>query len=206
MEKFNNNEPSHNKNQLWDHDNDLLQSLQLPYFSFDDLLNMIEEPNKSACLKLYQDYKNIIDNAPWSKVKHQAWEWWYKAHLTDIMNIASVLYHMFDAKRKYPFSLSDALLVLFLHDLEKPFKYAWDENQKNELKSFDNYQDFIIKKVQQYWIELSDNHLNGLKYVHGEWHDYDPHIRIQSPLAAFVHICDTRSARIWFDDPKTNNR
>jgi len=59
MKNYNNN------NQLWNQNNDLLQSFKLPYFSFDDLLNMIDEPNKYACLKLYQDYKDIIDNAPW---------------------------------------------------------------------------------------------------------------------------------------------
>jgi hypothetical protein len=98
--------------------------------------------------------------------------------------------------------LSDVLLILYLHDLEKPWKYAWNEEQKAELKSFWDYKNFIKSKINEYWFKLTTEHWNGLKYIHWEWEDYDPKTRIQWPLAAFVHVCDTISARIWFDFPK----
>jgi hypothetical protein len=39
------------------------------------------------------------------------------------MNTAVILYHTFGQLRPMPFSLSDALVVLFVHDLEKPWAY-----------------------------------------------------------------------------------
>lgn len=49
---------------------------------------------------------------------------------------------------------------------------------------------------------LTKIQLNALTYVEGEKNDYHPSKRIMNPLAAFVHCCDTISARIWFDEPK----
>ena len=40
------------------------------------------------------------------------------------MIIAAVLHKEFSSLRPLPFTLSDALLVLFLHDLEKPWAYT----------------------------------------------------------------------------------
>jgi hypothetical protein len=52
---------------------------------------------------------------------------------------------------------------------------------------------------------LTTAHKNALKYVHGEWADFNPTERIQGPLAAFVHTCDTISARIWYEYPQQAN-
>lgn len=177
------------------------KELMEEYLSLGSLIAIIDEPNRSACKRIYFDNKEIFEKSKWSNIKHQAWEGWYLGHVRDIMNIAYKIYNSFNF-RKFNFSLSDALLVLFLHDLEKPWKYAGDELQKNEFKSFSDYKEFIKSKIIEYHFSLSEEHWNWLKYVHGEWDDYDPNIRIQSPLAAFVHICDTFSARIWFDYPK----
>jgi hypothetical protein len=167
---------------------------------------MIDEPNRTSCEKIYLENKDIFDKAKWSTIKHQAWEWWYLDHIKDISNIAIKLYKNFSVwDRKFDFSLSDALLTLFLHDLEKPWKYAWNDEQIKELKSFHNYKEFIMSKINEYWFVLNNNHLNALKYVHWEWDDYNPNVRIQWPLWAFIHICDTMSARIWFDFPKNND-
>jgi hypothetical protein len=57
-------------------------------------------------------------------VKHQAWEGGYVDHLQETMNIGIDLYKTFSQRRDLTFTLSDLFIVLFLHDLEKPFKYA----------------------------------------------------------------------------------
>lgn len=176
------------------------------YHSLDALLAMIDEPNKQCCQKLYADHQEMFEKAAGSKTKHQAWEGGYLDHIRDIMNIAVRLHTELSDLRPVPFSLSDSLLILFLHDLEKPWKYAGNEEQKKEVARFADYQDFIKSKINEYGFVLSDEHMNALKYVHGEGNDYDPHIRVQSPLAAFVHICDTISARIWFDFPKETGK
>lgn len=186
---------------VWNSMNKILEKEK--YYTFEEIINIIDEPNRTSCKNIYTDNKEIFEKAKWSTLKHQSWEWWYLDHIMEISNIAIKLYKTLSIwNRKFDFTLSDALLTLFLHDLEKPWKYAWNEKQKKELESFPDYKDFIKSKVKQYWFLLTDEHLNALKYVHWEWDDYDPNLRVQWPLWAFIHICDTISARIWFNFPE----
>ena len=172
---------------------------KMPYLQ---LLDLVDEPNGSICKKLYFDHQGMMNKAWGSSSKHQAWEGGYVDHLEECMNIGVVLYDETNSLRKLPFSKSSLLLVLDLHDLEKAWKYGGGIREKEELSNYANYQDFIAAKIDQYGFILSEEERNGLKYVHGEGTDYHPGRRVQSPLAAFVHICDVFSARIWFDYPK----
>ena len=124
--------------------------------------------------------------------------------------------------------MGQADICLFLHDLEKPFRYGpkdhpdvakWHlfmERHKDE----DHSEQFgfppeenwkLWEKVK--WVIITDSmtrfdfmitedEFNALKYTHGEGHDHRKDRRIQGPLAAHVHHCDNTSARIWFDDGK----
>jgi len=162
---------------------------------------MIEEPNSSKCKELLSDNQQMFSIANGSKTKHQTWEGGYLGHITDSMNIAIRLYDSLNSCRKLPFTLSDSLLVLFLHDLEKPWKYG---GKKEVVDSFDSAKDFIEHKIKEYGFDLNDDHKNAIKYVHGEGDDYHPEEKIQKPLAAFVNACDNISARIFYDFPKRN--
>jgi len=162
-------------------------------------IDLIEPNNRHACIDLLLEHEERISEAMGSQKKHQAWRGGYLDHLIETMEFAVNLYEQMSSKRKLIFTLSDAILVLFLHDLEKPFKYykpifgnLTDEQKFN----------FIIETATIHKIKLGKRHLNALKYIHGEGHDYNPTIRIQKPLAAFVHICDVASARIWYNEPK----
>jgi hypothetical protein len=121
------------------------------------------------------------------------------------MNIASVLFDQFGALRPLPFSRSDLLLVVFLHDIEKPWKYELgDDGQlhhKAELQSKEAHQQFRMELLARYGLALSTEHTNGLRYAEGELHDYTNQQRRMGPLAAMAHICDVASARLWFDYP-----
>ena len=172
------------------------------YYKLNELLNMIEEPNRDSCKKIYLENKAMFEKSKGSNVKHHAYEGGYLDHVRDTMNVAVRLHDSLNSCRQLPFSLSDSLLVLFLHDLEKPWKYAGTEEQKKELSSCLDYQNFIKSKLDEYGFRLKNAHWNSLIYVHGEGDDYSPKVNIQSPLAAFVHCCDNISARIWFDGAK----
>ena len=93
--------------------------------------------------------------------------------------------------RKLPFSFPDVVLILFLHDLEKPFKYI---EPKTKFESDNEKHAFIDSLIKNYKIKLNGNHKNALQYIHGEGDDFSPTIRKQKPLAAFVHCLDTMSA------------
>ncbi len=171
------------------------------YFSLNELIKMIEEPNQTICKKIYSDNKEKFERAKGSSFKHQAWRGGYLDHITEVMNIAVAIYLVLNSKRKLPFSLSDALLVLYLHDLEKAWKYGGNKKEIKEFEKFDNSHHFIFSKIKEYNFKLNHDHLNALKYVHGEGEDYNKKNNVQGPLAAFVHNCDVISARIWHNFP-----
>ncbi len=172
------------------------------YYSFDELVNMISEPNRGLCCKVYLDNRDIFEVAKGSNVKHHYWEGGYIEHLTEVMNIAVRLYDSLNVCRELPFSLSDVLLVLFLHDLEKPWKYGGDDEKVGEVGMSSDNKSFVKSKIREYGFKLSVNHLNALEYVHGEGEDYHPSRLVQSPLGALVSACDNLSARVWPDFPK----
>ena len=180
------------------------------YYRLPELIEMIEEPNSSLCNILLQDNYELFSKARGSGYNHQAWEGGYLDHLTEIMNIAVVLYEPLNNKRTLPFSLSDTLLVLYLHDLEKPWRHL--VNHKGEAVVNPELKDkrtqvkhFVKTKIEEYGLNLTAEHWNGIWYAEGEHNDYSSKKRTQLPLAAFVHMCDTWSARGWPNYPLEEN-
>lgn len=173
------------------------------YLSLDECLNLIEEPNQACCRRILEDNREIFASAPGSSTKHQSWPGGYLDHVRETINVGAVLHESLGALRPLPFSLGDVALTLWLHDVEKPFKYAG----RVKLQSADGGKDcktikvFQRELIAQYGIELTTEHVNALDYVEGELHDYHPTIRRQQPLAAFIHMCDIWSARGWFNHP-----
>ncbi len=160
-----------------------------------EFLLHIDEPNRLGCFELLEVHQERIIKSPGSKKKHHAWAGGYLDHLADVMWFAQNLYPLIIEKPCSPaFSLGDAMLIIFIHDLEKPWKYV------EPSKSFKDDQDklqFILTMIEKFDIRLSENQKNGLQYIHGEGADYNPNTVIQKPIAAFCHICDTASARLW---------
>jgi len=177
------------------------------YHTIDQLIAKIDEPNRSRCWALFHDNGQRFSIARGSSHNHQAWEGGYLDHLTEVMNLAVLLYPVLDAARALPFSLSDALLVLYLHDLEKPWKY---EKRKDDTWKTDplledkerQVRPFVEQKIEEYGFSLTLEQQSALRYVEGEKKEYSSSQRMQSPLAAFAHLCDVWSARGWFDYPK----
>ena len=164
-----------------------------------DYIHQIERNNQAGCFSIMERYYGRINQSPGSLQKHQNWKGGYVHHLEETMMIANELYLTLSKIRQLDFSISDVILVLFLHDLEKPFKYV------EPIRGFGNDDEkykFIIEMSQDHNIKLSDIHLNAIRYIHGEGKDHNSDTRIQLPLAAFAHMCDVTSARIWFDYPK----
>lgn len=160
-------------------------------------LESVNEPNRSACLKILDILsQEPYASSPGSKHNHQTWPGGYLSHVAEVIMIAKVMYASLSFIRNFPFTLSDAVFILFLHDLEKPFKYG----EGLLIQKQENYS-FKLSKIKEFGIDLTDDQLNALKYVEGENDDYKPGQRVMNPLAAFCHMCDICSARIWFDCP-----
>jgi hypothetical protein len=177
----------------------------ISYISIASLVAQIDEPNRTACANIIADHAALFATAQGSTHNHQAWRGGYIDHVTEVMNIASVLYDQFASLRPLPFSRSDILLVMFLHDIEKPWKYELGDDghlhHKAELQGKETHQQFRMAMLTKYGLIFTAEHENGLRYAEGELADYSNKQRRMGPLAAMAHMCDVASARLWFDYP-----
>ncbi len=171
------------------------------------LICRIDEPNAGRCLAFHDENAERLSRSWGSSHNHQAWEGGYLDHVREVMNLAVLLYSMLQIiGRPLPFSLSDALLVLFLHDAEKPWKYDVDARGKRTIS-----ERFTTKAAQhafraelfaKYGFTFTDAQQNALRYVEGEMSDYRGDRRVMNELAAFCHVCDVLSARLYHSYPR----
>ncbi len=185
-------------------------SLTLDYQPIESLIDLIDEPNKGICRSILTDNRMLFEQARGSTHNHQTWDGGYIDHVTDGMNYAHHLY-AFDKAfcRPLPFSLSDALLVFFLHDLEKPWRILVNServasNHPNFAKKED-FRKFRERKLESYGLVLTPDQYNAFTYVEGELADYTSQHRVMNELAAFCHKVDIWCARGWYEYPKSGN-
>jgi hypothetical protein len=182
-------------------------NLQLDYLSLEQLIAFMEDPAGARCREMLIEHRALFESAPGSTHNHQAWPGGYIDHITDCLNYARHLY-AFDRAlgRAMPFSLGDALLVLFVHDLEKPWRIevnaqgvASNRAGMATKQEFKRVREEILNRHQ---ILLTDAQRNALTYVEGEGADYSPRHRTMNELAAFYHRVDIWSARQCHDYPR----
>lgn len=182
------------------------QAEQFPYLSLDELLDLLEGTAGQRMRRLLEDHRESHRHARGSSFNHQAWPGGFWDHTTEICNLAHVLYGTLGALRPLPFSLSDALLVLCAHDLEKLYRYDEHGNPDRRLDAKSDKAQFRLELLDRYGIELTDEQQNALRYAEGVRDtDYSPERRTMGELAAFVHTCDLLSARLWFEHPLAAN-
>lgn len=153
------------------------------------LINQISSTWDRECISKFcaAQYEHLII-AKGSRHNHQNWQGGYIDHIVDCFHIANMIYPTFPFK----FRLDDALVVLFLHDIEKPFiSYPMDKVGRSATRK-----DIIAK----YEFILTDEQKTALKYVEGEGDDYSSEKRVMNELGAFCHICDVMSSRIFHSE------
>jgi len=161
------------------------------------LMEDIPEPVRSKLWNIYLENHERFTGTQGSSHNHQTWKGGYYDHVREVTNIAEVLYGTLSSLRKLPFKLTDALIVLFLHDIEKP----WKEEYKLKKEERETFRRAIIST---YEIPLTEEQSDALRYVEGENSDYSSEKRNMNELAAFCHMCDIASARIWHDRPRVS--
>jgi len=177
------------------------------YYSLAEAINLIKSPSRSRCRRILEENRVVFEMARGSDAKHQAWKRGYLDHITETMNLAILFYGSLSSTgRPLNFTLSDSLLVLFLHDLEKPFKQLkgkelglYDSSGKKNRSAIDKFKGKLFKS---YGLILTGKQRNAIRYVEGENEDYHPTKRVMNELAAFCHLCDIWSARGWYEFPK----
>ncbi|HEU5122183.1 MAG TPA: hypothetical protein VFT59_05030 [Candidatus Saccharimonadales bacterium] len=180
-------------------------SAENSYFTIDELLAAIDDPNGEDCRRLYAMYRRRFEMSPGSSHNHQAWPGGYIDHVVDAMNIGYKVYDLYNSLRPLPFSKSDVLLIVFLHDLEKPFRYTNEDGTLVETPVFlekEQLEEFKRQLITQAGITLTPQQSNALEFVEGiRDHKYRKDARVMSELAVICHIADLTSARLWFNHP-----
>lgn len=172
------------------------------------LVEYIDEPHRSICHRILTEHAETLKYAWGSSHNHQAWPGGYLDHVAEVMNLAIVLHKAMNDQRPLPFSLSDALLVLFLHDIEKPWRFSYGPDGEREsvpdMQTKEQRQAFRERFLTENGIKLNKEQMNALTYVEGEHKDYTNKRRVMNELAAFCHMCDVASARLWHDCPRAD--
>lgn len=163
-------------------------------------------------LRFHDDHADEICVAKGSGHNHQAWSGGYHDHVVQCLVLAQDQYTLLTgytlhegvdcyAPRDYRpgFTLEQAALVLYFHDIEKIFKYGFKASNYHpeQISNKDIWYYGILP--EKYDLHFREQELNALKYVHGE-HDYSKTERKMKPLAAFCHVIDILSARLFFDE------
>ncbi len=180
---------------------------KLKYRSIERLVGKIDKPYQVGCRKILRDHRALFETVRGSTHNHQTWDGGYIDHITDGMNFI-IYFHKFMKKfrRRLPFSRADALLVFFLHDLEKPWRIVVGTDGKamnrDGLTTKEQFKLFREDKLAEYGIVLTPAQQNAFTYIEGEGKDYSAERRVMNELGAFCHMVDTWCARGWFDYPK----
>ncbi len=175
------------------------------YLTLDELVGLMHEPARGGVLRLLEQHRERFESTPGSSHNHQAWPGGYLDHVREVMNVCVVLYASLGALRPLPFTLSDALLVAFVHDIEKPWKYERGEHgalrHASNMQGKDAHHTFRRELLANAGVELTAEQENGVRFAEGEMGAYSNRKRAMGPLAAFCHLADVTSARLWFEHP-----
>src|SRR3989344_8253138 len=143
--------------------------------SLQKLISKMAPHQQSVCRGIMSDFKSKFDKIPGSLHNHQAWIGGYRDHVEEILNIACVVYTALNKKRKLDFTLGESLFVLFLHDLDKLYRYEICSD--GSIISRDYCSSNYLKSIRQmlhkkYKYVMRNEELDALKYVHGEGDSY----------------------------------
>lgn len=191
-----------------------------PYYDLDAMLEMVDEPNRTICKRAVADNRTLFRQAAGSSYNHQAWAGGYWDHITEAMNIWLLLFASFESTGRLGqlepeerFTRSDGLIVLFWHDIEKPWGFVLRDGkpvvgEHGRLERVPAMPDkaakraFAEAKIREYGVVLNPSLRNALDYVEGiRDSDYSPFDRRMRPLAALCHASDMLSARAFYGFP-----
>ncbi len=187
----------------------------VPRYTLTELLKMIDEPNRSICERFIADNRERFMAAAGSTRIHQAWQGGLLDHVVEVMNFAVLYYRTLEPLRRFTllppeqqFTLSDALVVMFWHDVEKVWRSRLDANNQiifepdgrvAVMPGLEKKADriaFAAKIIDDYGVEFTAAMVNAWKYVEGiRDTEYTPDDPLIWPLGVICHMSDFTSAR-----------
>ncbi len=180
--------------------------------TFEQWLEVIEGENRLAIERFMavEANREAVMTNPGSREAHHAWEGGYQEHIRQTMMIAAHNYKLIEhtgllaeLPLEEQFTLSDALTMMFLHDIEKPFMYGVQSDGfvvKTATMTKADRKQFRQAIIDEYGFVITDTMVNALLHVEGVRDKYYvPGERADQPLAALCHAADNLSARAFYD-------
>ena len=154
---------------------------------------------------LYLAIREDFTTAPAAVKYHHNWEGGLYIHTEQVMNIAVDLFN--DWKDKLIVKLDDIIIVSFIHDLDKMYRYELRPlSEKKDDKPFYTYkykeratyppEMDVMRILAKHGILLTKEQTEALAWHHGGWSDASKTYMSNSQLAAFIHVADLFSARV----------
>ena len=171
-----------------------------------DLLNKIQNKElREKYTNLYVAIRKDFTTAPAAVKYHHNWHGGLHLHTEQVMNIAMDLFN--DWKDKLTVELDDIIIVSFIHDLDKMYRYELRPlSEKKDNKPFYTYKHKdtatyppemdVMRILAKHGISLTRQQTEALVWHHGGWSDAAKVYKSNSQLAAFIHVADLFSARI----------
>ncbi len=162
--------------------------------------------NAPKLQQILDDHMSLFVMAKGSTHNHQAWPGGYLQHVADCMTIARRLLNNTPPSWPVPFSLGSVVLVLFLHDIEKPFmqkRMAADP----EMRLWSDQQRMAFRRslMAEYKIAITEEEDIALTHIHGEGGAYSSKQRVMNELGALCHAADVLSSRLWWNRNNPKN-
>jgi hypothetical protein len=169
------------------------------------------EPLRSVIQLTHDSLKDRIYSQPAAVDKHHWWPAGWSDHTAQVMDISNKLWK--DILEKTPFiSQDDVLLVAFVHDLDKLWRYRPTTNKKllDKGRTFEYNDDLVpytdtsktVAECYKRGIHLEDRHLEAIDHHHGGWSFdissvYAPYGRNMTSLSTILHCADMMSSKIY---------
>lgn len=157
--------------------------MAMPYLSLNELLLKISQYDRVMLQEIWKSNHPEFSLAYGSVANHQAWPGGYIDHITETMNLAHIFYKVLG--RNLDFSLSSALKIMFLHDIEKPWRFKKDKRGRivqHCLKTKKEKAEFRKGLMEEYGVTFSRTEDNAMRYVEGEHRRAKPHLQVLQPL------------------------
>ena len=164
-----------------------------------------DKETRKKYIGLYYDIEEDFTSAPAAVKYHHNWGGGLYTHTEQVMNIAVNLFD--EWKEKLTVKLDDIIIVSFIHDLDKMYKYKLrplSERKENEPFYTYKYKEKatyppemdVIRILAEHGISLSRQQTEALAWHHGGWSSAAKTYKSNSQLAAIIHIADLFSAKV----------
>lgn len=177
----------------------------------ENLFKLLTEPLRSVVQLTHDSLKDRIYSQPAAVDHHHWWPAGYADHIAQVMDISYKLWKE-ASESATEVSQDDVLLVAFVHDLDKLWRYrpTTDKRLLDKGRTFEYNKDQVsytdvsktVAECYKRGIILEDRHLEAIDHHHGGWSSdlssvYAPYGRNMTKLSTILHCADMFSTKIY---------